>query len=56
MIVIGLNRQQVLDADRKKMQQINFTENLENDAVIFFIIEEAKKTVLDFSHETVKVV
>ena len=31
------------------MQQINFTGNVESNATIFFIIEEVKETVLDFS-------
>ena len=39
------------------MQQINFIGNLERDgnATDFFIIEEAKEIVLDFSKGTVKV-
>ena len=39
------------------IQQINFTANLDRDgnATMFFIIEEAKETVLDFSQGTVKV-
>ena len=44
-----------LDADLKTIQQINFSRNLENNATIFFIIQEAKETVLDFSKGTVKV-
>ena len=38
-------------------KQINFTGNLtrEDGATMFFIIEEAKKTVLDFSKGAVKV-
>ena len=36
------------------MQQINFIGNLENNATIFFIIEEAKETVLDFLKGAVK--
>ena len=41
----------------KAIQQINFTENLNRaeGATMFFIIEEAKETVLDFSKGTVKV-
>ena len=37
--------------------QINFNGNLERDngVTIFFIIEEEKETVLDFSQGTVKV-
>ena len=53
MIAIDLSEQQVLDAD----QQINFTANLDNDGntTRFFIIEEAKETVLDFSQGIIKV-
>ena len=36
MIAIDLSKQQALDADPKAIQQINFTGNLENNAVIFF--------------------
>ena len=57
MIAIDLNKQQVLDADPRAIQQINFTANLDRagNTTIFFIIEEAKETVLDFSQGTVKV-
>ena len=57
MLAIGLSKQGALDADPKAMQQINFTGNLDRGtgATIFFIIEEAKETVLDFSQRTVKV-
>ena len=55
MIAIYLSKQKALDADPKAIQQINFTGNLEKNAVIFFIIKEAKETVLDFSQGTVKV-
>ena len=51
MIEINLSKQQALDADTKAIQQSNFTANLERAAntTIFFIIEEEKETVLDFS-------
>ena len=42
MIAIDLSKQQALDANPKAIQQINFTGNLENNAVIFFLIEEVK--------------
>ena len=53
IIAIDLSKQQALDADPKAIQQINFTGNLENSAVIIFIIEEVKETVLDCSQGTV---
>ena len=57
LIAIDLSKRQKLDADPKSMQQINFTENLDRaeGAAMFFIIEEAEETVLDFSKGTVKV-
>ena len=57
MIVIDLSNQQALDADPKAIQQINFTGNLSgnNNRLMFFIIEEVKETVLDFSQRTVEV-
>ena len=56
MLTINLTKQQALDVDPKAIQQINFTENLDRtgDTRIFFIIEEAKETVLDFSQGTVR--
>ena len=57
MITIDLSKQQALDVDPKAIQQINLTRNLDRaaGATIFFIIEEAKETILDFSQGTVKV-
>ena len=49
MIVINLCKQQALDADPKVIQKINFLGNLyrggnvNDNTVMFFIIEEAKK-------------
>ena len=54
MMAIDFRKQQVPDADPKAMQQINFTGNLDR-AAMFFIIEKAKETILDFSQGTVKV-
>ena len=57
MIAIDLSKQQALDADPRAIQQINFTANLDRNGntAMFFIIEEAKETVLKFSQGTVKV-
>ena len=59
LIAIDLSKQQKqkLDADPKAIQQISFSGNLDRaeGSTVFFIIEEAKKTVLDFLKETVKV-
>ena len=57
IIAIDLSKQQALDANPIAIQQINFTENLDRagNTTMFFLIEEAKETVLDFSQGTVKV-
>ena len=57
MIAIDLSKQQALDADARVIQQINFTANLDRagNTTMFFIIEQAKEIVLDFSQGTVKV-
>ena len=57
MIAIDLSKQEALDADPKAIQQINITENLDRagNTRIFFILEEAKETVLDFSQGTLNV-
>ena len=56
MIAIDLSKQQKLNADPRAIQQINFKSNLDRDGntTVFFIIEEAKETVLDFSQGTIK--
>ena len=57
MIAIDLSKQQALDADPRVIQQINFTANLDKDGnrKMFFIIEETKETVKEFSQRTVRV-
>ena len=57
MIVVDLSKQRAPDVGPKAIQQINFTANLDRagNTRIFFIFEEAKETVLDFSQRTVKV-
>ena len=57
MIVVDLSKQQTLDADPREIQQINLTENLDRagNTSAYFILEEAKETILDFSQGTVKV-
>ena len=57
MITIDLSKQQVPDADPKAIQQINFTTNLyrAGNTRFYFIFEEAKGAVFEFSQGTVKV-
>ena len=57
MIAVDLSKQQVLDADPKAIQQINLTANLDRTGrtKLYFILEEAKETVFEFSQGTVNV-
>ena len=57
MIAVDLSKQQALDADPRTIQQIDFTENLDRSGniKIYFILEEAKETILNFAQGTVKV-
>ena len=56
MIAIDLSKHQAFDADPRAIQQTNFTANLDRvgNTTMFFIIEEGKETVLEFSQKTVK--
>ena len=42
-LAIDLSKQEALDADPKATERISFTRNLQQQATIFFIIDEAKK-------------
>ena len=57
MIAVDLSKQQALDADPKAIQQIRLTANVDRagNTRIYFSLEGSKKTVLDFSQGTVKV-
>ena len=56
MIPIDLSKQQALDADPSAIQHINFTANLDRNGntTMFFLIEEAKETALNFLKGDVK--
>ena len=56
MVAIDSSKEQALDDDPKAIQQIDFTGNLDKagNTRIFFILEEVKETVLNFSQGTVK--
>ena len=55
MIAIDLSKQQALDTDPKAIQQINFTADLDRagNTKIYFILEETKKAIFEFSKRTV---
>ena len=54
---MDLSKQPALDPDSKVIQEISFTPTLDRaeSTAKFFIIKEAKKTILDFSQGTAKV-
>ena len=57
MTAIDLSKRQALDADSRAIQQINSTANLDRgrNAIIYFILEEAKETILEIPQESVEV-
>ena len=57
MIAIDLSKQQALDADPRAIQQINFTANLDRDGNtrFYFILEEVKETIFEFSLGTLNI-
>ena len=57
MVAVDLSKQQALNADPRAIKQINFTANLDRagNTRIYFILEEAKETILNFAQGTVKV-
>ena len=57
MIAVDLSKIQALDSDPRAIQQINFTASLDRagNTRVYFILEEAKETILDFSLGPVKV-
>ena len=56
-VAVDLSKQQALDADPKTIPLINFTANIEEagNTRFYFILQEAKETVFEFSQGTVKV-
>ena len=55
-MAVDLSKQHKFDTNTKAVHQINFTGNITRaeGATMFFINEEVKKTVLDFSKGIVK--
>ena len=55
MIAEDLSKQQVLDADPRASQQITANLDRAGNTRVYFILEEAKETIPDFSQGTIKV-
>ena len=55
IIAADLRKQKVLDADSRAIQQIIFTDQVEEEASVFYVLEKSKETILQFSKGTKKV-
>ena len=55
IIAADLSKQKALDADPRVIQQIIFTGKASQDVVIYYILEETKETILQFSKGTTNV-
>ena len=60
LIAADLNKQKALDADSRAIQQIIFTGKIKAAAdntrvIIYYILEQSKETMLEFSKGTTKV-
>ena len=55
LIAVDLSKQKALDADPKAIQQIIFTGKTENQIRVYYILEQSKETILQFSKGITKV-
>ena len=55
LIAADLSKQKALDADPKAIQQIIFTGKTDNQIRVYYILEQSKETILEFSKGTTKV-
>ena len=55
LIAANLSKQKALDADSREIQQIIFTGTVSAAVVIYYILEQSKETILEFSKGTTKV-
>ena len=60
LIAVDLSKQKVLDADSRAIQQIIFTGKIkatvaDTRVIIYYIFEQSKETILEFSKGTRKV-
>ena len=55
LIAADLSKQKALDADSRAIQQIIFTGKANAGAMIYYILEQSKETMLQLSKGTTKV-
>ena len=54
LIAADLSKQKALDADSRAIQQIVFTGTPSAAVIIYYILEQSKETILEFSKGTTK--
>ena len=50
-----MSKQKALDADSRAIQHIIFTGKASADVMVYYILEQSKETILQFSKGTTKV-
>ena len=55
LIAADLRKQKTLDADSRAIQQIIFTGKTDNQIKVYYILEQSKETILEFSKGRAKV-
>ena len=55
IIAADLSKQKALDADSREIQQIIFTGLTDAQIRVYYILEQSKETILEFSKGTTKV-
>ena len=55
LIAVELSKQKALDTDSRAIQQIIFTGKTDDKIRVYYILEQSKETILEFSKETTKV-
>ena len=55
LIAANLSKQKALDTDSRAIQQIIFTGKTDNQIRVYYILEQSKETILEFSKGTTKV-
>ena len=55
LIAADLSKQKALDANPRAIQQIIFTGKASENIVVYYILEQSKETILQFSKGTTNV-
>ena len=55
LITADLSKQKALDADSRAIQQIIFTGKASGNVVVYYILQQSKESILQFSKGTTKV-